>query len=98
MGKKRIYISGKITGESNYKSIFEKAEKELTSKGYDVINPCKVAEYEFFTYEEFMKMDFLLIEMVDAIYMLKNWKTSKGAKAELRYAEALGKKVYFEED
>ena len=34
-----IYISGPITGTSDYMKRFEKAEKELTENGYSVINP-----------------------------------------------------------
>ena len=93
----RYYISGKITEQPNFKDYFEKAEKKLYSKGHTVINPCKV-EFDGLGYGEYLQIDMLLITFCDAIYMLKNWKTSKGAKAELRYAEALGKKVYFEED
>ena len=37
-----IYISGPITGTSDYMKRFEKAEKELTENGYSVINPAKV--------------------------------------------------------
>ena len=37
-----IYISGPITGISDYMERFEKAEKELIENGYSVINPAKV--------------------------------------------------------
>ena len=37
-----IYISGPITGTSDYMERFEKAEKELIENGYSVINPAKV--------------------------------------------------------
>ena len=38
----KIYISGAITGTDDYMERFEKAEKELTDKGYSVLNPAKV--------------------------------------------------------
>ena len=37
-----IYISGPITGTSDYMERFEKAEKELIENGYSVINPAEV--------------------------------------------------------
>ena len=38
----KIYISGAITGTDDYMKRFAKAEKELTEKGYSVVNPAKV--------------------------------------------------------
>ena len=35
----RWYLSGKITGDDDYRIKFEKAEKLLTQKGYKVLNP-----------------------------------------------------------
>ena len=44
-----IYVSGKITGDKNYKQKFEKAANKLISFGYDVFNPAilpNALEYE----------------------------------------------------
>ena len=51
-----IYISGPITGTSDYMKRFEKAEKELTENGYSVINPAKVNAMlpEDATWEEYI--------------------------------------------
>ena len=35
----RIYISGKITGQKDFKQRFSEAEQMLTEKGYEVVNP-----------------------------------------------------------
>ena len=53
-----IYISGPITGTSDYMKRFEKAEKELTENGYSVINPAKVNAMlpEDATWEEYIKV------------------------------------------
>ena len=48
-------------------------------------------------YEDYMKADILLLDMCDAIYMLKTWKKSCGAYRELGYALAKGMEIIFEE-
>lgn len=96
MEKKIIYISGKITGDDNYKAKFAEAEKLLAEKGFNVINPCKVGEYEFFSYEQFLHIDFALIDCADAIFMLSDWQNSKGAIREWHYAQSHGKTVIFQ--
>ena len=90
----RYYISGQIANNPTYQADFERAEMWLKLQGYEVINPCKVS-YDL-SYAEFMKIDLLLLEMCDAIYMLSNWEQSNGAKTELAVAKSLGKKVKFE--
>ena len=39
--QKTIYISGKITGTEDYEERFRKAEMELMSRGFNVLNPVK---------------------------------------------------------
>lgn len=92
---KIIYISGKITGDENYVKKFAEAERILTEKGFKVINPCKIGEYEFFSYEQFLHIDFALIDCCDALFMLPDWRNSKGAIREWHYAQAKGKKIVF---
>ena len=86
-----VYISGKITGDDNYKRKFVEAKVKLLKQGYNVISPVDVGEYEFLTYEQFLHIDFALIDVCDAIYMLKDWKDSNGARLEFEYAKANGK-------
>lgn len=95
----KVYISGPITGTENYMERFEKAEKELTDRGYSVINPAKVNAQlpDDTTYEEYMKMSLIMLDMCDTIYMLRGWEKSKGSCAEYEYSKALGKNARFEE-
>jgi hypothetical protein len=44
-----------------------------------------------------MALDYKLLEMADAIFMLHDWQGSKGACAELSYAKSLGKKVIYQD-
>ena len=65
----KIYISGAISGTTDFMERFAKAEKELTEKGYLVVNPAKVnAQLPIDTgYEEYMKMSFCMLDMCDGI-------------------------------
>ena len=86
----KIYISGAITGTDDYMERFAKAEKELTEKGYSVINPAKVNAQlpEDTSYEDYMKMCFCMLDMCDSICMLKDFDKSCGANREYGYALA----------
>ena len=90
-----VYLSGKITGDSNFQKKFAAVELSLRAKGYAVINPCDLC-YPFLSYEQFMHVDFALIDVCDAVYMLKDWTGSSGARREKEYAEKQGKKIMYE--
>lgn len=98
---RRIYISGKVTGDSGYIEKFKEAEKKVRQqyKGCGVINPVAVvqaisaATKESMTYGECMEIDLCLLEMCDAIYLLPDWKESKGAIMEYHKARAMGYEI-----
>jgi hypothetical protein len=93
----RVYISGKITGDEHYLKKFLDAEIALRAKGCEVLNPCDVSQcFPFLSYDEFMRLDLALVDMADALYMLRDWKDSRGAKAEHERAVKAGKKIIFE--
>lgn len=97
----KIYISGAITSNPNYKEDFEKAEDYL-QKEYpkaEIINPALVNSHlpKSTTHEEYMKMSFCMLDMCDSIYMLSNYEKSKGACMEYGYALAKDKVIFFEE-
>ena len=92
----KIYISGKITGTTDYIQRFERAEKALSN--YIVINPAKVnAQLPIeTTWKEYMQMSMTMLRMCDSIYMLKGWEDSKGARLEYNYAVENNYKIIFE--
>lgn len=95
----KIYISGKISGiENEAQKLFEKAEKELQSYGFEVVNPMKLNHQHDKSWHSFMKEDIKALCDCDAIYMLSNWSYSKGAIIEHRIAVNLGLKVYYESE
>lgn len=95
----KVYISGKITGDDNYIDKFVEAEERLRKQGYETINPAAVNMNlpESTTWEEYMSVSIALLDMCDAIYMLKDWKDSRGACLEYGYALAKKLKVIWEE-
>lgn len=95
---KKIYISGKITG-LDYEtalSIFNEAEEFLKLAGYEVVNPMTIEHNHDKTWESYMKVDLIEMLKCDAVYMLKGWYTSKGARMEFDIAEKLGIQILFE--
>lgn len=91
----KVYISGAITGTSDYMERFEKAEEQLVNDGFIVVNPAKVngqLPVET-TWEEYMKMSICMLDMCEAIYMLKGWKNSRGACIEYGYALGTDKTI-----
>jgi hypothetical protein len=106
----KIYISGKITEFLPEKQLlneekFYQAEEFIKSlvPTAKIYNPPKIAKLIAFIYEDPDYKTFLYntIEYLwrcDAIFMLKNWKLSKGAKAEHAIAEALNLKILYEEE
>ncbi len=96
----RIYISGAITNNSKYFSDFAKAQTKLYNKGYSVINPALVAQVlpDNLEHEDYMHVDFALLDLCDAIYMLEGWEQSAGANREYGYALAKGKAIIFEQE
>lgn len=94
----RVYISGPITGVEDYMVKFADAEKKLIGSGYTVVNTAKInwGMPDDITYEEYMEIDIKLIDMCDAIYMLRGWNMSRGANREYGYALGKGKTIIYQ--
>lgn len=105
----KVYISGKIGEEvlsDATREKFAKAERELRGWDFDTFNPttsglghqaeelAKQNGTDFYT--EIMKLDLKELRWCDAIYMLKDWGDSPGAKVEKAEAERLGMAVWYE--
>jgi hypothetical protein len=102
--KKRVYISGPISGHAKEATEirFQRVEHELISKGYEVFNPMKNGlPFEAPT-SQHMRRD--LNELTredkpyDAIYLMKRWNHSAGCWTEFKVALAMGLEVLAEQD
>lgn len=92
-----IYIAGKVSGlpYKECKEKFIKAEFVLKKKGLTPINPLRLVDAST-SWENSMKICIRLLLDSDAIYLLNDWKKSKGAKIEYAIAKFTGLKILFE--
>lgn len=105
MRRKRVYISGKMSGLAKevYMARFMAAERALKEAGLKVCNPARFVFsrwewlYRLLGYHMCLCMDLWMLSRCDAIYMIGNdWMNSKGAVTERRYAMTFGKKCIYE--
>lgn len=84
----RVYISGAITDTNDAPLRFASTEQKLSERGHDVINPVRIGSIlPVLTHAEYMKLDFTLMSLCDAVCLLPNSEESKGVAMELEYAE-----------
>jgi hypothetical protein len=84
-----IYISGRKTGDYNYREKFLDAEKRLRDAGY---NPCNPAALPVpgADWNGAMRAALRLMLESDGVALLPDWQKSKGAKIEARLAREVG--------
>jgi hypothetical protein len=85
----RIYISGSITRDPDYRAHFARAEEKRRRQKLHVFNPAKNEPDPDKTWTDYMKYDIHQLLDCSAIYLLKGWRKSKGARLEYRIAKAL---------
>ena len=96
---KRIYISGKITGiEKEAFDLFENAEKKLSTNMVEIVNPFKLRGEHDKTWEAYMKDCIHNLVKCDEVYMLENWKDSRGAIIEHALARVLRINIEYESE
>lgn len=96
--KGKIYLSGPISANPKWQEDFKKAE-ETVAKFWqgEIISPRQIAEQlkndcpgEVFSWQDYMRIDLLLLLTCDVIALLPGWENSKGAILEQQVAQALG--------
>ena len=89
----KIYIAGPMTGYEDYnRAEFNKAAAQMFIYNGDImLNPAILPDG--LSQREYMDICFAMIRAADAIYLLKGYEESKGAMAELAYAEKLGLEI-----
>lgn len=92
----KIYIAGKIAGDSEYKEKFARAENSLGERGNIVLNPAVLPEG--MQSADYMRICFAMIDCADAVALLPDHGESKGARLEHSYCDYVGKKIIFLRD
>lgn len=104
---KRVYISGKITGEDENKCRlkFKEADEKISAEGNYPVNPLDVYDrllkkfpVDDLTYDFIMKMDIKELMSCDEIYLLKDWQQSSGANLERFIALSLNMPLRYEDE
>ncbi len=93
--KKRIYISGPISGHDleERKEAFAQAAEALSLAGWMPVNPFEKGVPDDAPRELHMKKDIELLLKCDGILLLRGWKESNGARAEYVVAKSIGLRI-----
>ena len=94
------YISGPMTGLPDFnRAAFRAAEANLRADGLSVITPCwAILPRGGMPYREMLTADLEdICKHADALYMLKGWEHSPGARAEHAVAVALKLPIAYED-
>jgi hypothetical protein len=85
---KRVYISGAISADPNFKQKFSEAVETILSAGAaQCLNPADLPHG--WTQGEYMEHCMIMVRRSDVVVMLPCWINSPGAKAERAYAESV---------
>lgn len=83
-------MSGPITNVLDYEEKFADAELAIKERypDYEVINPTMVKLPSICKHEDYMRIDYMLIDLADVVCMLPGWEMSRGCNQEYGYAMA----------
>jgi len=94
----RVYLSGPISGhEETADERFDEAAAIARAMNHEPVNPMRLPAPKNggMTRHCYMKRDLCALLDCDAIYMLSNWRSSKGARIEFAVAALLGLVIMF---
>lgn len=91
----RLYLSGAITSDPNYREKFARVQARLEAEGHQVISPLILPEG--LAQNEYLHVDFALIDICEGVYFMKDWTSSEGAQLEWYHAMRENKEILHEE-
>ncbi len=96
--KKKIYIAGKVTGEpiSECTMKFGAAQVDLERLGHTAVNPLAVVGDWKCPWDLAMRKCIRALMDCEMIFMLEDYKNSKGAMVEYELATMLGMEIIYE--
>ncbi len=89
---KTVFLSGKISGDLNYRQKFARAAAMLEAAGYVVLNPATLPDG--FDYHAYMRICAAMLAECDAVCFLPCWVDSPGANVECARARAMQKEIF----
>jgi len=89
--KPRVFISGKVTDLPRKEVVkkFKTAQLTLEKAGAEVVNPVNLIDKNT-SWQDAMRICIIHLCTCDAIYMLEDWKESKGSIIENKVAKLMG--------
>lgn len=96
--REKCYIAGAIGSmpEAEYRPLFEAGAAEARALGFEPISPIDLPHNHDRSYGSYMKEDLTELLKCKAIYVLRNWRHSPGAKFEIETAVFCGINVIFQ--
>ena len=83
----KIYIAGPMTGVPGFNyAAFKEAAQQLAACGHEVENPAANPKPESEHWRDCMRQALRQLVGCDAVALLPNWHTSRGAQIEMRLA------------
>lgn len=95
----KVYISGPISGTSDYHDRFLRAAEAINGKGHEAVNPLDlgaILKPWTTTWEQYMVADLGLLRACEAAYFMPGWGNSTGAKIEHGEAVRRRLKIYYD--
>ena len=89
----RTYIAGAITNNPDYIEHFLNGSVDVVNMGLTPVNPIELEHNHDKTWSSYMKECLSCLLKCEAIYMLRSWENSEGAKIEYNLAKSLGLKI-----
>lgn len=85
----KIYIAGKIAGDTGYRAKFGRAEERLKKEVHIVLNPASLPDG--LRNEEYMQICAAMMGVADCVGFLPDWEKSAGANLEYAWCRYVGK-------
>ena len=90
----KIYIAGKITGDTGYRAKFGRVEERLKKEGHIVLNPATAPEG--LRPVDYMRLCFAMMEAADVVLFMQDYQDSRGAMLEWAWCQYVEKQTCFD--